>query len=69
MYPNCTTNSSFSLQSPDPCRIKDDDVSQRMVACDISGTDVATATFGSISIAEVSLQKKNYQSKKDYKSC
>lgn len=60
MDPNCTTkNLSFSLQSPDLCKIKIDYVSQGMVACDVSGTDVATAAFDLISITKACLQKKN----------
>lgn len=54
-----------TLQSPDLCKIKNDCVSHVILACDVSGTDVAAAAaFDLISITKACLQKKNDKVKK-----
>ncbi|OIT40689.1 PREDICTED: histone-lysine N-methyltransferase ASHH2-like [Nicotiana attenuata] len=69
MNPNCTTgNLSVSLQSPQPFEIKDDDVPQRMVALDVSETDVLVNAFDSISITEALSCKMDDKSKDTVKT-
>ncbi|KAK4370472.1 hypothetical protein RND71_009947 [Anisodus tanguticus] len=55
MDPNCTTeNLSVSLKSPQAFEIRSADVSQRMVALGVPGTDVLVNAFDSTSITGLS---------------
>ncbi|KAH0679802.1 hypothetical protein MTR67_019782 [Solanum verrucosum] len=58
------STSSECCLKPDLCKIKNDYVSQGMVVCDVSGTDISAAAFDLIGITKDCLQKKNDKVKK-----